>query len=575
MPSHRLKRKLATFWQSFRVVLLVLVAVAALGSLYYFLATLGPKKIEYEGGSSVSTPDDPAMARLSNEIEKLEEEYRRADEAGLVTEESLRALENAVEKQRSLIRTYPDASFDQTTRLQRLEAALDTTRARQVVVKIEQLDREGNEAIDNGRMEAAREMLTEALELQRDVNKSNANSRFKNYIRETSLAQSLAGLDAAPLYQQKEAALAAARTAASDERWGDALAGYVMARDMQAQINRDFPRTRFADLSAQDRLEGEIASLNAAGVATEIDTKERAGDAAVAEGQHAQAAKLYGEALTLQLEINSKFSRSRFVSSPRVENLEVKQQTALSRPLTEQLEVLEYQIADDLRRRRVVSAERRVPDAVTLVNRLSAEFPKSRFQTGQLKLKLAYLALKQGDLRQIQDAVYARVLPLPDAGGHLMLRTETPQSLYYLVMNTNPSRNPGRSFPVDSVNWNDAGEFCMRMGWILGAPVRLPTEREFRASLAGDGGAMRGMETSDGRSAAVDDRTANPLGFQDLLGNLAEWLTASESESAAAVIGGSFLDTEDALKAVPTERRSKSDRARHIGFRFVIELGEQ
>jgi hypothetical protein len=36
-----------------------------------------------------------------------------------------------------------------------------------------------------------------------------------------------------------------------------------------------------------------------------------------------------------------------------------------------------------------------------------------------------------------------------------MLKTEVPQDLFSRVMGSNPSRNAGRTLPVDSVNWID------------------------------------------------------------------------------------------------------------------------
>ena len=64
-----------------------------------------------------------------------------------------------------------------------------------------------------------------------------------------------------------------------------------------------------------------------------------------------------------------------------------------------------------------------------------------------------------------------------------MLRTEVPQALYSLIMGTNPSRNQGDLRPVDSISWLEAKNFCERLSWILGQPVRLPTENEFRQAL--------------------------------------------------------------------------------------------
>jgi integrase len=81
-------------------------------------------------------------------------------------------------------------------------------------------------------------------------------------------------------------------------------------------------------------LDAEIESLNAAGIATEIVTKTKAGDEAMASGRGTAAAELFGEAGALQLRVNKDYSRSRFVSSQLIESLEIKRQTALAAELT-------------------------------------------------------------------------------------------------------------------------------------------------------------------------------------------------------------------------------------------------
>jgi formylglycine-generating enzyme required for sulfatase activity len=179
--------------------------------------------------------------------------------------------------------------------------------------------------------------------------------------------------------------------------------------------------------------------------------------------------------------------------------------------------------------------------------------------------------LKGAELRKIQDEVYDRLLPLIGVTDRLLLASETPQGLYQAIMNTNPSRSPGRALPVDSVNWLDAQEFCARLGWILGTEVRLPTEQEFRTAVGKGGGDVR-SSAEGGRVGSTESGKANVNGYRDLLGNLAEWTVAPTQSDEAQVAGGSYLDTPEVIKHLPLESRPKVDRARHIGFRFVVIL---
>lgn len=571
MPVSRTKHHIVVFFRAVRVWLLCGVGLAALGFLYYFLATIGPKRV---GGpaSVITAPDDPAIARLSDEITDLEKQYRKSADANLIGPESTEALSKAVDKQRELLRTFSNAGLDQSTRLSRLETELDSVRAREKVILVDHLEKDGEELLTAGKIDEAGEKLREALRLQHQINLSSAGSRYKNYVRETSLTQAVAAVDAAPLRKEVDAAVAAARQATAELRWADALTAYTAARDAQARINREYGRTRYADLAGADRLTAEIESLNAAGVAAEIEAKEKAGDDAVRGRRQAEAAALFDAAETLQLQVNKNYPRSRFVSSQRIENLEIKRQTALSSGVADSLEALDLAISLHLRKRQIVAVEQKLEEAGRLVDRLFTEFPKSVRLNGSLRIKLAYLGLRRTDLRSLQDEVYDRLLPLPGVAERLMLKTEVSQSLYVLVMNTNPSRNPGRALPVDSVNWSDAQEFCMRLSWLLGSPVRLPSPDEFRVALGGEGGGeVWSSRNSDGRSHEAGQQKPNAAGFHDLLGNLGEWTSSDQDADKAPVFGGSYLDDPEVLAKVPSEMRLKSDRARHVGMRILVE----
>jgi hypothetical protein len=571
MLSNRLRHRISQAWQGIRPWFFTTLGLVALVSLWYFLANVGPGRAISPVPEEPARPDDPALLKIVSEVEELEKRYQVFSSANITSDEAHAVLEEAVTKQGELVRAAPRGDYSHQVRLERLQAELHTLEARRNIPRIEALQKDGEEAQAALRLEDAAKYYREALEIQNRINGSSASPRFKNFVRITTLEQALTGLAVLPLVREKESALVKARAAVAEQRWPDALAGYVSARAAQDRINREFSGTRHANLSEFDRLEAEIASLNAAGIASTIDAKEKAGEEADLRNDHAAAASFYAEALALQQQINDRFSRSRFVSSARIESLEVKVQTARSRPLARELETLDRAITDDLRRRRVAAAEQLMPRAMEMTERVAREFPRSRAIDGNLRIKLNYLVVKRGELRRVQDEVYDRLLPLIAVTDRLLLGSETPQGLYQVIMNTNPSRNPGRSMPVDSVSWLDAEDFCQRLGWVMGTTVRLPTEDELRVAHGEGGGDVR--SSADGaRVGATDSGRANRNGFRDLLGNLAEWVAAPVDGENARVAGGSYLDTPEAIAKFPLEVRPKTDRARHIGFRFVMLL---
>ncbi|HSH95583.1 MAG TPA: SUMF1/EgtB/PvdO family nonheme iron enzyme, partial [Roseimicrobium sp.] len=529
------------------------VGVMAFGYLMYFLTTLGPRRVGKESAEVKMAPNDPKIAQLSAEIDDLLKQYKQAADARMVTEDSIKKLAAALAKQRELLRIYPNAGLDQSTRLTQLDTELGNAQAKQQMEEIDRLEKDGTDAMQAANPDLATAKFSDALKLQRQINSSSASSRYKNYVRETSLAQQLVRLQAAPVERAMKEAILSARKAAAEKRWADALGEYTKARDLQDRINREFGRTVFSDLSLVDNLDSEIESLNAAGIAAEIDAKEKAGDQALLDGTPLAAAVLYSTAGTLQMQVNQKFTKSRFVSSPRVESLEIKRQTALSTSSAAVVASLDQDIAGHLRKRQIILADQKIDEAMALMDKLFATYPKSQKLDGALKIKLAYLALRRPDLRTLQDGIYDRLLPMPGASDRFLFKTEVSQALYVLVMNTNPSRNPGREFPVDSVDWNDAREFCTRLGWMIGMPARLPTMDEYRVAL-GDGQSVTWSQAnSDDHSKEVGKGTPNRTGFYYLLGNLAEWTSTETADEKIQVFGGSYLDKPEALSKIISE----------------------
>jgi len=572
MASSKKRHRKTPIWPVIRPWFYSLLGISLLGGLWYLLIHLGPSKPDITPEQiKAEQPTDGILKLQLEEVAGLEARFRSFEAAGVVSDEAVAVLSEAVEKQRAIARSPSFGDFVQQQTLDRLEGELATVRARRTVDQIERLMRLGEDDQNAMRLAESAEAYGKALQLQRFINTGSASSRYKNYVREAEIERALTSLRVFPLHTEKEAALEKARAAMQAERWPEALAAYTAARDTLGNINQNFARTRYANLAEFDRIEGEIASLNAAGVASEIEKFEKKGDDAVVAGNSAAAEQAFSDALSRQLQINRLFSKSRFVSSARIETLDTKLQTARSQPIAVQLARMDRSISEDLRNRRLVAAEQALPAALQLADRLAREFPKSEYVDGDLRIKLSYLGLKSAELRTIQEEVFDRLLPLVGVQDRLLHGTETQQGIYQAVMNTNPSRNPGRAMPVDSVNWNDAQEFCTRLSWIMGVTVRLPTEEEYRLALGEGGGDIR-SSAAGGQVGATDTGRANANGYRDLLGNLAEWIYAPAGDTRANLVGGSVLDTREAITKVPVVDRPKTDRSRHFGFRFVVEL---
>jgi formylglycine-generating enzyme required for sulfatase activity len=124
-----------------------------------------------------------------------------------------------------------------------------------------------------------------------------------------------------------------------------------------------------------------------------------------------------------------------------------------------------------------------------------------------------------------------------------MGKYEVQQKNFQAAMGTNPSQNVGANLPVDSLTWDEASDYCKKVG------MRLPTEAEWEyAARAGSttpfywGPTVTGKEANfcdstcelnirearvtDGfkHTAPVGSFPPNPFGLYDMAGNVSEWI---------------------------------------------------
>jgi formylglycine-generating enzyme required for sulfatase activity/serine/threonine protein kinase len=197
---------------------------------------------------------------------------------------------------------------------------------------------------------------------------------------------------------------------------------------------------------------------------------------------------------------------------------------------------------------------------------------------------------------------------------------EVTQEEYQKVMGTNPSwfsaegrgkdrvaNQDTRRFPVESVSWSDATEFCRRLSELpeekrSRRAYRLPTEAEWEYACRGGAPSSEPFHlgktlTTDqanidrklGRTTAVGSYPANAFGLYDMHGNVCEWCRdgkrdyrgtpvrdpqGPENESARAVRGGSWYVEPRSARSASRHAYTSSYRANlDVGFRVVLPLG--
>ncbi|MCX5662137.1 MAG: SUMF1/EgtB/PvdO family nonheme iron enzyme [Planctomycetota bacterium] len=187
--------------------------------------------------------------------------------------------------------------------------------------------------------------------------------------------------------------------------------------------------------------------------------------------------------------------------------------------------------------------------------------------------------------------------------GYLMSETEVTQEQYRLVMEENPSAAKGDDLPVTNLTWTMATEFCKKLSAQEGKTYRLPTEAEWEYACRGGtdepyaGTAKLGdigwsLTTSKNQVHPVRKLKPNPWGFYDMEGNIWEWcadlMTERDPDAvitdpglapvdpkkripAVAVRGGSFRNYDVDCRAASRYPKARNIQSDDIGFRVVLE----
>jgi formylglycine-generating enzyme required for sulfatase activity len=192
--------------------------------------------------------------------------------------------------------------------------------------------------------------------------------------------------------------------------------------------------------------------------------------------------------------------------------------------------------------------------------------------------------------------------------GFYISKYEITQAQYATIMARNPSAIIDSMLPVDSVNWDEAKNFCTKLTSRLSslgfARFRLPTEKEWEyacragtqsAYCSGEGErallkvawySQVGSESAS-RTKPVGQFEANRWGIHDMHGNVWEWCEDSyvihpiseevdpnslSSSPCRALRGGSFNMYPSYCRSASRRGEPPQIRRNDIGFRIVMDI---
>lgn len=297
------------------------------------------------------------------------------------------------------------------------------------------------------------------------------------------------------------------------------------------------------------------------------------------KGAFREAASAYRRAERAQEQLNRQYPESRYAQSQKLEALQVLRQNALGSELAAEILMEMTALDAALLERRVWVAIDHIENLRLKMRQFTDTYPRNTAISKEDRLKIEFLQYIQDDIALLQERIYDQLLPVPGGDQWHLMKAEVSQALYSSIMLANPSRSKGELYPVDSITWDDAVEFCQKVSWLLGRPVRLPLKVEFQNAI----GPLRyvdlnavswNQQNSGGVTHHVATKEPNEFGYHDLLGNVAEWLQSVEMADTAEgqLAGGNAETSIDKLVDKPITISSKRTRNRLHGFRIAVSM---
>jgi len=184
--------------------------------------------------------------------------------------------------------------------------------------------------------------------------------------------------------------------------------------------------------------------------------------------------------------------------------------------------------------------------------------------------------------------------------GFLMAATPVTQAQWEAVTGKRPSYFQGDNLPVEQVSYDEAAEFCRKLGIKEGKRYRLPTEAEWEyACRAGstapyntgsDGSALGEAgwydANSGGQTHPVGQKKPNAWGLFDMHGNVWQWCSdwygpypdgeltdprGAQTVRDRVLRGGSWRDPAERCRSARRRYSASDARYYSIGFRVVLE----
>ena len=552
--------------------MLVLFAVLVIGG-FYLVTLFQPRPVATMDDIGYASEEE--LIDMLRQSEDLESEFLKSEGLAEIPESEAEKLRKAI----SLLETYIDKARatdkHSAERLSNMRKKLQNIEAKPLAEEVARLEVEALQYRNSEGVDKLRPLYFEAQKIQNRINNEFPLSKYRNLSKSLEYDRNIRMLEARPLYERGLAAEKDAGNAVKNSQWDKAAEKYAEAISLVNELHEKFPTSPFTDFSRIQRLDSELASLRSSEQAAKVDALAESARGLVESGRFVEGAELYADAYETQKSLNELYPRSRYASSARISELDRAKSEAYAMKFYSEISAQDALLTDAVAK----GDSPRIADlSVNLlrkVDQFKKDYPKSLLLKDETVLRLRYINIMVRNIGKIQSMVAPNLVRVAD--GAYMFKTEVTRRLYSLVMHENPSRSAGSDMsPVDSVSYEDAARFCVRLSWILARRVDLPTASVYKKAV----GSLRyvdinavswNLENSGGTPHEVATKQPNDAGFYDLLGNVSEFVK-NENMAAAGVeiAGGSAQTSTDSVSEMPLERVDGNQRSRLVGFRFMV-----
>lgn len=604
--SSREMRARARFGGVVAPLIFVLVAACALAIFYYASLSKGSNETYAESEAVLRDPAE-AEKKLS-ESQSFEAQFNAVHEfkKDKITGEDIDVFEKAVDAYSQYL-AYAGIAKSYNPRMEQMRKQLHDLRADIIRASTTQIEQEAETLASQKKYAEAETLFTQASKLEYRITQEFPLASKKNHARANFLENRARTMHAIPMQLEAQTLTQEGEAALDAGNWPKANTSLSKALVIEKELWRDYRNVIISNDTKIRRLQTLLTTIASA---PDYERRERhaaAALAAEAAGDRTLAAQEWERAYEAQCTILRSFPQSLYADEAQKNRLAVNRANAAVYEEFADLEKKYAELRAEIRSRQTARVPLLAKQVLRKAEHILHDEPESTLVTPEFLSELRYMDVKAQDIGDVQKTFFEMLLPVPGTSANIqMSAAEVTQALYTFVMPFNPSASNDLLRPVESVDFNDATEFCRRLSLIVGCEVRLPTKAEFSAA-AGTPGADELpaqawlLENSSGLVRVGKTRNANANGFFDLYGNVSEWLLpeAAEENASAAVAGTEETaetygelearrkqheretlvaggDCQTPAYAFPQEffkSVNRSEKSRTRGFRVVADIG--